>query len=278
MATFYNQATLTYNNTTVSSNIVTGEITEALTVTKTAVSDAYSAGEVLTYAIALVNSGDTALAGVNVTDDLGTYELSGTSYTPLTYVDGSVQLFIDGVPQPAPTVTAGDTLAITGIDIPADGNAVIVYQASANEFAPPDTGSEITNTVTAASGGVTASASAAVPAENEAVLSITKSLSPTEVTGSSRITYGFMIQNTGNTAESGAVITDTFDPVLTDITVSFNSEKASESSYTYDEQTGVFTTLPGAFTVPAATFTRDPVTGAFATVPGTAYITVSDNI
>ena len=278
MATFYNQATLTYNNTTVSSNIVSGEITEALTVTKTAISDAYSAGEVLTYAVTLVNSGDTAITGVSVTDDLGTYEISGTSYTPLTYVDSSVKLFIDGIPQPAPTVTAGDTLTITGIDIPANGDAVIIYQAAANEFAPPETGSQITNTVTAVSAGVSAAASATIPAEDEAVLSITKTLSPTEVTGSSIITYGFMIQNTGNTAENSAVITDTFDPVLSNITVSMNEEKASTTSYTYDEQTGVFTTTPGAFTVPAATYTRDPVTGAYAIVPGTAYITVSGNI
>ena len=61
MAAFYNQATLSYNNITLKSNIVTGEITETLSVTKTAVSDAYSPGEVLTYAVSLVNSGTSDL-------------------------------------------------------------------------------------------------------------------------------------------------------------------------------------------------------------------------
>ncbi|MBQ9383130.1 MAG: hypothetical protein IJT87_02715 [Ruminiclostridium sp.] len=278
MATFYNQATLTYNNTTVSSNIVSGEITEALTAAKTAVSDSYSAGGTITYAVSLVNTGSTELTGITLTDDLGAYEAEGTSYTPLTYEDGSAELFVNGVLQPAPAAVTTSPLVFSDIVIPAGGNAVIIYQAAANEFAPPDTGSVITNTVTAAAGGNTVTATATVPVEDEAVLSISKSLSPTEVTGNSPITYGFMIQNTGNTAESAAVITDTFDPVLTDITVTFNSEKAAATGYTYDEQTGVFATTAGAFTVPAATFTRDPVTGAYATVPGTAYITVTGTL
>ena len=37
MATFTNQAILTYNNTTTSSNIVEGELVEVLSATKTAV-------------------------------------------------------------------------------------------------------------------------------------------------------------------------------------------------------------------------------------------------
>ncbi len=278
MATFYNQATLTYNNTTVSSNIVTGEIAETLTVTKTAVSGSYTPGEVLTFAVALVNGGSTELSGITLTDDLGAYETSGTSYTPLTYETGSVQMFVNGVLQAPPTVTAGDTLVISGIDIPAGGSAVIVYQAVANEFAPPEAGSEITNTVTATASGNTATATATVPAESEAVLTIYKTLTPTEVTGSSTITYGFMIQNTGNAAEASAVISDTFEPILTGITVNMNGEKATTTTYTYNEQTGEFATMAGAFTVPAATYTRDPVTGEYATVPGTAAVTVTGTI
>ena len=279
MAAFTNQATLSYKNITVSSNIVTGEIAELLSATKTAVSDAYSPGETLTYAVALVNSGTAPLTGITVTDDLGAYDFNGTTLVPLTYVDGSVQYFADGVIQPAPTAVGGDTLVISGITVPAGGDAVIIYQAAANEFAPREPGSSITNTVTVdGSGAPAVTASAEVPAANEALLSISKALSPSEVTENGQITYTFLIQNTGNTAESTAVINDTFDPVLKNIVVGIDGASAQSADYTYDETTGEFETNTGAFTVPAAAFTRDPVTGIYTTVPGTASVTVTGTI
>ena len=278
MAAFYNQATLSYNNITLKSNIVTGEIAETLSVTKTAVSDAYSPGEVLTYAVSLVNSGTSDLTGITVTDDLGAYDFSGTTLVPLTYTDGSVQYFENGVIQPAPTVTTtGGGLVITGISVPAGGNSMLIYQAQANEYAPPDVGASITNTVTAEStGAVTASATAEIPAENEAILSISKSLTPSEVAENGQITYSFLIQNTGNTAESGAVINDTFDPLLSGIDVTVDG--ARSTTYTYNELTGEFATVAGAFTVPEATYSRDPATGAYTVVPGTITVTVSGTV
>ena len=53
MATFTNQATLTYNGTTTASNIVTGEILEVLSAQKNAVVDAYTAGDDITYVISI---------------------------------------------------------------------------------------------------------------------------------------------------------------------------------------------------------------------------------
>lgn len=274
MATFYNQATLSYNNITVSSNVVSGEITEVLTVSKTAVSDAYSPGEVLTYAVSLVNSGTSALTDITLTDDLGAYDYNGTTLVPLTYVAGSVQYFVNGELRTAPSASAGAPLVIPGITVPAGGNAVLVYQAQANEFAPIEVGSVITNTVTAdGTGTASVEASAAVPAESEAILSISKSLSPSEVAENGQITYSFLIQNTGNTAESAAVINDTFDPVLSGISVTVDG--AASSAYTYNELTGELATDAGAFTVPAASFARDAATGAYTVVPGTVTVTVS---
>ena len=49
MATFTNQATLTYNGGTASSNITTGELLEVLTATKTAVVPTYRSGRPITY-------------------------------------------------------------------------------------------------------------------------------------------------------------------------------------------------------------------------------------
>lgn len=280
MATFFNQATLSYNNTTVNSNIVTGEIVETLSASKTAVDDVYSPGETITYVISLVNSGSSPVANVTVTDDLGAYTFGALTLIPLTYVEGSVRYFADGALQPDPAVTAdGKTLVFSGITVPADGNAQLIYQASANEFAPPQAGSEIVNTASVASGTTEAlTASATVTAESEALLSIDKALSPDEIAGGGQITYTFTIRNNGNAAVDTAVLTDTFDPALSDIAVTVGGTDAPAADYTYDEATGEFATVAGALDIPAATYTRDPETGAFSIVPGSLIVTVTGTI
>ena len=52
MAIFTNQATLSYNNTTTTSNIVTGEIVEVLSAAKNALDDDYRLNDVITYVTA----------------------------------------------------------------------------------------------------------------------------------------------------------------------------------------------------------------------------------
>ena len=49
MASFTNIASLIYNGNTINSNIVTGDIRQTLTATKTAVRANYAAGNVVTY-------------------------------------------------------------------------------------------------------------------------------------------------------------------------------------------------------------------------------------
>ena len=283
MATFFNQATLTYNNNVINSNITTGEIQEALTITKTALPDTYTQGNEVTYVINIRNTGTTARSDVTITDDLGAYSLNGQTLVPLTYQAGTVTLFINGVPQDDPAVTAGPPLTVSGIDIPAGGVATVIYTARLNQFAPLDAGSTITNTVTAAGRGITPiTASETITAAEEADLTITKSLSPTVVTENGRITYTFVIQNTGNTpvvATDDAIITDTFDPALSDLAVTFNGAAwTAPVNYTYNPVTGQFATNPGQITVPAATYTRDPVTGAVVIQPGVSTLTVIGTI
>ena len=135
MAQFTNQAQLSYNNTVVSSNVVVGEILEVVSVDKTAVVDTYSADGTVTYVISIVNSGTTAISALSVVDDLGAYTQGTETRVPLTYVDGSVQLFINGVLQAPPTVTVGETVTFGGITLPADSDLVIVYTASVNGYA-----------------------------------------------------------------------------------------------------------------------------------------------
>ena len=284
MAIFSNQATLTYNGNTTNSNIAYGEILDVLVATKTSVEGTYTPGTLVTYVVTLRNTGNTTLTGLTVTDDLGGYDFGGTTIYPLTYEDGSVALFANGVPQAAPAVTAGPPLVITGISVPANGDVVLVYQARANEYANPAAESTIVNTVTVTGDGLSApiTATATVTAEAAPELTISKSITPTQVVDNDRVTYTFVIQNSGNeavVATDNAAITDTFDPILTALTVTFNGTAWTEGvQYTYDETTGLFTTNAGQITVPAATYTQDPVTGAYTVTPGIATLIVTGTI
>lgn len=71
MATFTNQATLSYQGGQTSSNITTGQLLETLTVTKTAVNGTYVPGGTVTYAVSLRNTGAVDLTGVTLTDGPG---------------------------------------------------------------------------------------------------------------------------------------------------------------------------------------------------------------
>ena len=279
MAIFTNQATLTYTGGSANSNIAVGEILEVLSADKTAVSGTYQVGELVTYVITIRNTGSAAFTNLTVTDDLG-----GGANAPLTYQGGTVLYFVNGVPQAAPAVTPGAPLVFSGITVPAGGDAVIVYQAQVNAFAPPLSGGTITNTVTITGGGLTApiTATETVTVAVGPAISITKTITPAQVADNGRVTYTFLIQNSGNealVATDNAVITDTFDPILTDLVVTLNGTPLAEGTgYTYDETTGQFATVPGIITVPAATFTQDPVTGAYTAAPGLATLTVTGTI
>ena len=303
MATFQNQATLTYGGNVTTSNVVTGELQQAVSVAKYAVSDTYTQGEVLTYVISLVNSGTTPLTELTVTDNLGAYVLNGNDLVPLDYVADSLAYYVGGVLQPTPVIAATDPLVVTGITVPAGGNAFLVYQARVNEFASPAQGGSVTNTVTVTGTALPApiTASETVTSDSEAfltigkslnpatatetvtaaaapVLTISKSINPTQVVDNDRVTYTFVIQNFGNTpvlATDDAVVTDNFDPILSDLAVTFNGAVWAEGvQYTYDDTTGVFATIPANITVPAATYTQNPATGAWSVVPGVSTLVV----
>ena len=282
MAIFTNQATLSYRNNVVTSNVVTGTIVEVLSATKNALIDTYTVGDTVTYVISISNSGSTAMTGVNVTDDLGAYTFGATTLVPLTYVDGSLAYYINGVLQPTPTVVGASALTVSNLTIPAGGNAILVYEATVNEFAPLAAGGEITNTATVTSGNELVTASETVTVRNAPLLSITKGLSPTTVSENGQLTYTFTLQNFGNTdavATDNVVVSDTFDPALENITVVYNGDSlVANVDYTYDQATGLITTVPGRITVPAATFVQDPVSGEWVISPGVSTLTVTGTI
>ena len=277
MALFTNQATLTYNDNVINSNIVTGEIVQVLTVTKNALSNTYERDKAITYIINIVNSSDTEFTGLTVTDNLGAYAFNTTTLVPLTYVAGSVRYFIKGDLQPQP-------LTITGITVPANGNATVVYSATVNEFAPLDGEARITNTVSVNGGGLSSPVTAeeTVTLEAGPLLSITKAVCPLSVPENGTLTYTFVIRNNGFTEATAAdnlVIRDTFDPILNITGVTLGGTALTPTTdYTYNAETGEFATVAGAVTVPAATYVRDAVTGAYNVTPGATVLTVTGTI
>lgn len=281
MAQYTNQAQLSYKNTVLNSNVAVGEILEVLSASKTAVRDRYSRNDDVTYVISIVNSGTTAFTGLTVSDNLGAYEFNGGTLYPLEYAEGSVRVYINGVLQTAPpTVTSLQPLVFSGLSLPANSNMTIIYEAVTTRFAPLSATGTITNTATISGDGAGSpvTATATVTAKAEPDLTINKSIEPVVVTENGTVTYTFTIQNYGNTATAAAdnvSVTDTFDPVLSNLSVAFNGTAWTEGTeYTYNAGTGLFTTVPGQITIPAATYTQDAETGVWSITPGTGILTV----
>lgn len=284
MASFFNQATLYFQGRVTNSNTTAGELIESLAATKTAISQDYGREDTIAYAISLVNSADTPLTNVTLTDNLGAYELGENTLYPLEYVEGSVRYFVNGVLNAAPTVNAGPSLTISGINVPAGGNALIIYEARTNEYAPLDVGSVITNVVNAEGGTLcgNSTSEAAVPVRVEALPFITKFASDDEIVCNGEITYTFIIQNLGNAeivATDDLIVRDVFNPILNISSVVFNGTEWTEgANYTYGEATGEFATLPGQITVPAASYEQDIETGVITTTPGVATLTITGTV
>ncbi|NLW70706.1 MAG: hypothetical protein GX061_06455 [Eubacteriaceae bacterium] len=284
MAIFQNQATLTYNGNVINSNVATGELQDVLTITKTTVTDTYALNDSVTYIVSIVNAGVTPYTGLTLTNDLGAYAFTGGTLVPLSYVTGSVQYYINGVQQTAPTVTSANNLVISGINIPANGNAMIIYEATVNQYAPLNVAGRIVNTGQLTGMGIATALrdSATIYTARQADLTISKSVSPEVVAPNGQLTYSFVIQNFGNTPATvtdDAVIRDTFNPILTNLTVAFNTNPwNAPANYTYNTATGLFVTNAGQITVPAATYTQDTTGGNWIITPGVSTLTVTGTI
>ena len=282
MATITNQATLSYQNTVTNSNVTTGELLEVVSASKAAVSAGYTADGHVAYALSVVNAGTTELGPVTVSDDLGAAG-GAAERAPLSYVEGSARYYVNGAAQTAPAVSAENGLTFSGLTVPAGGSAMLIYDTAVTAFAPPAQGGAIVNTATISGGGLTApvTAAATVTAAAEPELTIAKSMSPATVTENAALTYTFIIQNSGAAAakaDADIVVSDTFDPALSNITVMLDGETLTAADYSYDEATGALATATGAITVPAATFEQDETDGFWVTTPGVAVLTVSGTV
>ena len=97
MAIFTNQAQLRYGNAVANSNVAVGEILEVLAATKTAVRKTYGQNDRVTYVVSIVNSGNTAMTGLTVADDLGAYAFGTDTLVPLTYVADTLRYYSNGI-------------------------------------------------------------------------------------------------------------------------------------------------------------------------------------
>lgn len=283
MAEFYNQAAVSYSGGTVLSNITVGRVQDTMTLAKTALRGTYAPGECVTFAVSLANTGETAVTGLTLTDDLGAYSFNGMTLVPLTPTPGALLVYVDGALQSQVAVTYADQLVITGLDLPAGGDLLVIYEAVVNRFAPLGNGGTITNTVTVAGGGIiTLRATETITARQTAELRVTKTLAPTAVKPGEAVTYTFLVENLGATpvtTADAASLTDTFTPALTALTVSYNGGAlVLNTDYSYAPATGEFATVPGRVTVPAAAYTQDAATGAWTAEPGEAVLTVTGTI
>lgn len=281
MATFTNVAQLSFNGSSVLSNVVTGTILEAISGAKRASQRTYTRGDKITYVITMNNTSAVPINTISVSDDLGEDTYSGQVLVPMDFEAGSVQLYINNVPVANPAIQAGPPLVISGFTLPVNGTATLVYNTVINNNAPLAEGSSITNTAAITSPTLAAPIvfSDTIDATQLPQLTVEKQLTPLVVDEDGPITYTFVIRNTGNraTIASDAVtLTDTFAPPLTIQSVTYNGTPwVQNTNYTYSNN--VFTSLPNQITVPAATYTR-AADGSVLIAPGTAVLTVTGTI
>ncbi|MBQ6558714.1 MAG: DUF11 domain-containing protein [Clostridia bacterium] len=271
-----NRASISYNGSgVVLSNQTNTTLIDQYTVelTKTPVVDTVIAGGDAVYVISLVNTGAGALDGATLTDNLG-----GTE-TPLSYVDGSAQFYMNGelVTGTATPDADGVVFGYAGTITPGD-NLLVIYAASVGIA---QTGT-ITNTVTAdvptaeqTQRIIVAQASATITITPVANVSIFKAASADTVQIGDTLTYTFTLMNTGSEAAENINFTDAlpeqFNVTSVSYTVDGTETPIADTDYTIE--------APNTLIIPADGSTLEiDIPAATEEGPGITTITVTGTI
>lgn len=279
-----NQAMLNYRYGTARSstvsNVVRAVLNGPLSISKTAMSESYRIGQNITFMITVTNNRTAEAENISVADTLGTFEIDGINVTPLTYI-GPARLFINGGAETNITPIIGaDNIVFSIPSIPAGGNARIIYVVRVNNFAEQEADSTITNTATAdfdcgCPCTEAVSDSSTITAEEYADVRIVKSICPNPVVCGDDVAFSFELYNYGNMAATEVVLTDRFDPALSDIQVFVDGVLIPSEYYNYINGVLRLPALDSEFgiTIPAATFERDE-SGNITVIPGNIRIVV----
>ena len=168
-----------------------------------------------------------------LTDDLGAFTPAGAAapVVPLTYT-GPAELYVNGVYSETLTPDVEDgAVSFTVPALQAGANAILLYKARVNAFAPIDAGGSITNTVTVQGENEPLTASFTIPADAYADVTVEKEMSPNPITDGSTLCVTFTIENAGNTEATGLTLSDEFPLPLSDVTVSVNGVETTDFTY-----------------------------------------------
>lgn len=263
-----NTASITYGygrsgtDSAVSNTATTNLIEDyAISAYKLSNNQAFRVGENITYQIHVSNDGTLDLYNVTVSDNLG-----GTGL-PLTFLDGSATLNINGVNTTITPTTVNPLVFTIPSVLGAGERAVITYVARVSSSLDTSI-QEITNTATiSANEGsvtgpvITVSPNPQVTLERAeyAEVSVTKNVSSNEVVVGETFSYTLTLSNSGNLDAFGVIVTDTLPDgfVVSSIIALTNGVQRvfQPSEYSVDPVTNTLTLTSGSaetITVPAA--------------------------
>ncbi|MBQ6530306.1 MAG: DUF11 domain-containing protein [Clostridia bacterium] len=271
-----NRASISYNGSgVVLSNQTNTTLIDQYTVelTKTPVVDTVIAGGDAVYVISLANTGAGALDGATLTDNLG-----GTE-TPLSYVDGSAQFYMNGELVTGTATPDADGIVFGYADTITPGDNLLVIYAASVGIAQTGT---ITNTVTAdvptaeqTQRIIVAQASATITITPVANVSIFKAASADTVQIGDTLTYTFTLMNTGSEAAENINFTDALPEQFNVTSVSYTADGTetpiADTDYTIE--------APNTLIIPADGSTLEiDIPAATEEGPGITTITVTGTI